>query len=86
MTKKSRRTRNTPRLSAAQLAGSAETPSLTRAERAERVEREMARTTRVTKEDYSYVTGDLRRIAVLAVTFFAIMIILAIALPALHLI
>ncbi len=82
MTKKSRRARTTPRLSAAQLAGSAETPSL-----APRPERAAATTTRRTvQEDYTYVTSDLKRIAVLAATFFVIMIILAIALPALHLI
>jgi hypothetical protein len=84
MAKKSRRTRNTPRLSASQLVGTdggpvAEAPAAgggaAVARRPEGPRGSLAR------EDYSHVIGDLRRIAVLAGTFFTIMIVLSFVLP-----
>ena len=82
MAKKSRRTRSTPRLSSAQLTGLTESslpstegfvPARRSAESAQRMP--------VAREDYSYVISDLKRIAVLAGSLFAIMIVLAFVLP-----
>ncbi len=83
MAKKSRRTRNTPRLSSAQLSGAADV-QLPRAEVAAQAaprQRSGGGGRANVREDYSYVTSDLRRIAVLAGSLLVIMIVLSFILP-----
>lgn len=81
MAKKSRRTRNTPRLSSAQLAGVAAPSSLPRVDGpaarqgGERAPRGLVR------EDYSHVISDLKRIGTIAGALLAIMLILSFVLP-----
>ncbi len=89
MAKKSRRTRNTPRLSSAQLAGAADV-QLPRAEQAAQAAQVAQAAPRrrsgeggraPVREDYTYVISDLKRIAVLAGSLFVIMIVLSFILP-----
>ena len=81
MAKKSRRTRNTPRLSSAQLAGTTTQSTPPRMEGAvprlggERAGRGLVR------EDYSHVVSDLKRIGTIAGVLLLIMIILSFVLP-----
>ena len=81
MAKKSRRTRNTPRLSSAQLAGVTAQSSLPRADGTaprqggERAARGLVR------EDYSHVMSDLKRIGTIAGALLLIMIVLYFVLP-----
>jgi len=81
MAKKSRRTRNTPRLSSAQLAGIATPSSLphvdgpTPRQGGERAPRGLVR------EDYSHVISDLKRIGTIAGALLVIMIVLSFVLP-----
>jgi hypothetical protein len=81
MAKKSRRARNTPRLSSAQLAGASTLSPLPRTDGAaprqggERVGRGLVR------EDYSHVLSDLKRIGTIAGALLLIMVVLSFVLP-----
>ena len=83
MAKKSRRTRNTPRLSSTQLAGAADVQLPRGPEAAQAAPRRRSGEggRAAVREDYTYVRSDLRRIAILAGSLFAIMIVLSFVLP-----
>ena len=82
MAKKSRRARSTPRLTSAQLVGAGEGQTGVRAEAgARRIGPTEAPRARLVHEDYSHVIGDLKRIALVAGSLLAIMVVLAIVLP-----
>ncbi len=80
MPKKSRRARNAPRLSSAQLSGTAPTTALPNSQ-AGRLSASRAYGATVRQEDYSHVVSDLKRIAVLAGSILVVMIVLAFVLP-----